>query len=169
MAELRPAVFLDRDGTVNRPARPGEYVLDPSGVELFAGASEAIALLAEAGFARVVVSNQRCVALGLLDLDGLKAVDGALRARLAADGASLDASYYCTHDVGACTCRKPEPGLLLRAADELALDLDRSWLIGDAESDVEAARRAGCRPIRVEARDGALLDAVRQIIEREES
>jgi D-glycero-D-manno-heptose 1,7-bisphosphate phosphatase len=169
MAELRPAVFLDRDGTVNRPARPGEYVVDPDSLELLGGAGEALVRLADAGFARVLVSNQRCVALGLVDLAGLEAVDDALRALLAADGASLDASYYCPHDIGACTCRKPEPGLLLLAAEELRLDLDRSWLIGDAESDVEAARRAGCRPVRVEARDGALLDAVRQIIDREES
>jgi D-glycero-D-manno-heptose 1,7-bisphosphate phosphatase len=162
---LRPAVFLDRDGTLNCPPAPGEYVLAPEGVALLEGAGEAVALLANAGYARVVVSNQRGVALGLLTEAELDEVDARLRDLLAEQDASLDASYYCMHGLeDGCGCRKPQPGLLLQAAEELGLDLARSWMVGDSEGDLEAGRRAGCAALRVEPRDGALLGAARSIV-----
>jgi D-glycero-D-manno-heptose 1,7-bisphosphate phosphatase len=156
---LRRAVFLDRDGTLNRPAAPGDYITEPSALELLDGADEAVRSLHQAGYLCVVVSNQRGVALRRMSDAQLAAVDDRLRELVA-----VDHSYYCTHGLEErCPCRKPEPGLLIRAGAELELDLAGSWMIGDRETDCEAGRRAGCRTIRVEPQDGALLAAVQAI------
>lgn len=159
--EPRGAVFLDRDGTLNReleqpPAHPDE-------LELLPGALAAAARLHRAGFVLVVVTNQSAVARGRVTQAQLHAVHAALRARCAEAGAPLAGVYACPHhpDDGAppyrrpCACRKPAPGLLLRAARDLNLDLGASWLVGDAARDLEAARRAGVRPLLVRTGKGA--------------
>jgi D-glycero-D-manno-heptose 1,7-bisphosphate phosphatase len=156
---VKRAVFLDRDGTINRPALPGEYIKCPQEFALLGGAVEAVALLRRSGYACVVVSNQRGVALRLMSKLELAAVDTRLRELV-----DIDRSYYCTHGLeDRCACRKPEPGMLVRAAAELELDLARSWMVGDSESDCEAGRRVGCRTVRLQPRDGALLEAARMI------
>jgi D-glycero-D-manno-heptose 1,7-bisphosphate phosphatase len=160
-ATLTPAVFLDRDGTLNRLPEQGDYVRSAGEVELLRGAGHAVGMLRRAGYLSVVVSNQRGVALGLMTEDDLAAVD--LRVRELLGG--LDASYYCTHSIGSfCDCRKPEPGLLLRASQELGIDLARSWMIGDSSADIGAGAAAGCRTLRVQPVDFALLDAAHSII-----
>jgi D-glycero-D-manno-heptose 1,7-bisphosphate phosphatase len=162
---MRRAVFLDRDGTLNRPAAPGDYVRSPERLELLGGAATAVALLSGAGYLCVVASNQRAVALGMMSELDLAAVDARLRTLLAAGGADLCGSYYCTHSGDeACNCRKPQPGLLVRAANELAIDLSASWMVGDAPTDIEAGRRAGCRTLRVLPVDGGLLAAAQTIL-----
>jgi len=154
-------VFLDRDGTLNRAAGPGDYIRTPDELALLAGAAHAVGKLRRAGYACVVVSNQRGVALGLMTERELDAVD----ARLHELTGGLDASYYCTHAIGdECDCRKPEPGLLLRAAAELGLDLSASWMVGDSATDEAAGLGAGCRALRVQPVDFALLHAVDTIL-----
>ena len=143
----RPAVFLDRDGTIMQNV---SYLCDPDGVELLDGAAEALALLRQRGFALVIVSNQSGIGRGLLTFDDLASVHDRLMACLAERDVELDGVYYCPHAPWErCECRKPLPGLLLRAARELRLDLRRSFMVGDAPSDIEAGRRAGCRTILV--------------------
>jgi D-glycero-D-manno-heptose 1,7-bisphosphate phosphatase len=162
---MRRAVFLDRDGTLNRPALPGEYVQAAYEVELLGGAATAVAMLARAGYLCVVVSNQRGVALGSMTDEDLHAVDARLRDLVAAGGAELNATYYCTHGLDdGCDCRKPSPGLLMRAAQELDIELSASWMVGDSATDAEAGERAGCRTIRVRPVDGALLAAAQTIL-----
>lgn len=162
MAAVRPAAFLDRDGTLNVPAAPGEYVSDPGELRLLDGAAAGVALLRRAGYACVVVSNQRGVSLAKMTDAQLGAVDARLHELV-----QIDRSYYCTHGLEeGCDCRKPRPGLLLRAAAELELDLARSWMIGDSDSDCEAGRRAGCRTVKVKPTDGTLLAAAREIVAR---
>jgi D-glycero-D-manno-heptose 1,7-bisphosphate phosphatase len=137
------AIFLDKDGTLieNVP-----YNVDPALVTLSFGAGRALALLARAGFRLIVVSNQSGVADGRFELSALAAVESRIQELLAPWRVSIDAFYYCPHarTLG-CDCRKPAPGLLLRAAREQRVDLEASWLIGDILDDVEAGRRAGCR------------------------
>ncbi len=160
MAAVRPAVFLDRDGTLNVPAAPGEYLSDPGELRLLHGAAEAVALLRGAGYVCVVVSNQRGVALAKMSQAQLDAVDARLRELV-----DVERSYYCTHGLeDGCDCRKPCPGLLLRAEAELQLDLSRSWMIGDSDTDCEAGRRAGCRTVKVKPIDGMLLAAASEIV-----
>jgi D-glycero-D-manno-heptose 1,7-bisphosphate phosphatase len=161
VAMLTPAVFLDRDGTLNRAAAPGDYVRSAEDVELLAGAAHAVGMLRRAGYLCVIVSNQRGVALGLMTEDDLAAVDARVEELIG----GIDASYYCTHAIGdECDCRKPEPGLLLRAAEELGIDLEQSWMVGDAVTDEDAGRAAGCRTLRVQPVDLALLDAAQTIL-----
>jgi D-glycero-D-manno-heptose 1,7-bisphosphate phosphatase len=137
-------VFLDRDGTLNiKPAR-GEYIEHPDELTLLPGAASAVSVLNRAGLWTAVVTNQRGVALGRMSIEDLDAVHERLRHLLAVEGATLDAIYACTHDTGACRCRKPQPGLLLRAPGEQPhLDFARAAIVGDSLKDMLAGRRLG--------------------------
>ena len=151
-----PAVFLDRDDTVIED--PG-FIDNPDQVRLKPGAARAIQRLRKAGYAVVVASNQSGVARGLITEEPLAAVHRRLRDLLRAEGTDLDASYSCPSLAGPdavveayrkdSDLRKPRPGMLLKAARELDLDLPRSWMIGDRPTDIDAGRRAGCRTILV--------------------
>jgi D-glycero-D-manno-heptose 1,7-bisphosphate phosphatase len=139
------ALFMDRDGTVMVDVG---YPRNPGDVELVPEAPQALARLRELGLKLVVVSNQSGVGRGLVTADEAASVHQRFVEALRAHGVELDAAYYCPHapDEG-CSCRKPSPELLERAARELNLDLGESFMVGDKESDLEAGRRAGCRTI----------------------
>ena len=160
---MNRAVFLDRDGVINAALyNSAEGKLDtPYRLEdfrLLPGVAQAIQAINEMGFLAVVVSNQPGVAKGRCDDAFLEAVDAELTARLARQGAHLDAIYYCVHHPDAvdeslrvdCDCRKPKPGLLLRAAQELDIDLAGSFMLGDSPRDIEAGLAAGCQTILVD-------------------
>ena len=146
------AVFLDKDGTLIEDV---PYNVDPDRMTLMPGAGEALRRLSDAGYRLIVVSNQSGVARGLFAESALPAVEQRLREMLAEYGAPIAGFYYCPHHPDGvvpdyaihCDCRKPEPGLILRAAQEHGIALDESWFIGDILNDVEAGRRAGCRTI----------------------
>ena len=141
------AVFLDRDGTLN--VNTG-YVGDPREVRLIAGAAEGVRMLADAGFAAIVVSNQSGIARGYFSEADADAVDGRVRELLEQSGASIAAMYRCPHmPDGDCDCRKPKPGMLRRAAAELNIDLRSSWVVGDRLLDAEAGRAVGSRCVVV--------------------
>jgi D-glycero-D-manno-heptose 1,7-bisphosphate phosphatase len=151
---MRPALFLDRDGVIVEDV---DALLRPDQLVLLPGAAEAVKRASASGRAVVVVTNQPVVARGLVDEDGVRAVHAALDAMLRAGGACVDAYYFCPHHPRAtleryrvaCECRKPRPGLLTRAASELALDLGASVMVGDRLSDVTAGARAGCKTVLV--------------------
>jgi D-glycero-D-manno-heptose 1,7-bisphosphate phosphatase len=141
--DLRPAVFLDRDGTVIHDAH---YLADPAGVRLLPGAAEAVARLNRVGLPVVLVTNQSGIGRGYFSEADFQAVQEALVRLLAKRGARLDAVYHCPHAPDhqpPCDCRKPEPGLFLRAARELRVDPARSWYVGDRVRDVAPAGRLG--------------------------
>jgi D-glycero-D-manno-heptose 1,7-bisphosphate phosphatase len=156
----RRAAFLDRDGVLNRKMPEGEYVTVPEEFELLPGAIPGLQLLSAKGYRLIVVTNQRGVARGRLTLDDLAAIHGKLRRLLSGNGVELDAIYFCPHGSDECACRKPKPGLLLRAFAEFpGLEPGESVLFGDSGSDVEAARRAGVPAVRMPA-NGSLEEAV---------
>ena len=145
----RPAVFLDRDGTIIEHVH---FLSDPAGVRLLPGAAATIRRLREAGFACVVVTNQSGVGRGIIPEDRLHAIHDEMGRQLAVDGASVDGLEYCTvvptlDDPAAVehVDRKPGPGMLYRAAEALGLDLDASWMVGDLPSDVLTGINARCR------------------------
>lgn len=154
MVGTRRAVFLDRDGTINVEKH---YLHKVEDFEFIPGASEAIKRLKEAGFVVVVVSNQAGVARGFFDEQAVELLHRHMQAELAKIGTSIDAFYFCPHHpeegLGrykvACDCRKGEPGMLLQAAEDLGIDLHRSFMVGDKVADIEAGRRAGCESVLV--------------------
>jgi D-glycero-D-manno-heptose 1,7-bisphosphate phosphatase len=144
--------LLDRDGTLNRKAPDGGYVTTADALELLPGAAEAVRRLNDAGIPVAVVTNQRCIALGRLSEDRLAAIHARLGQRLAAQaGARVDRFYHCPHEHGACDCRKPQPGLLRRAAADFGVRPGDAVMIGDADSDVQAGRRFGARTVQLTA------------------
>jgi D-glycero-D-manno-heptose 1,7-bisphosphate phosphatase len=145
----RPAVFLDRDGTIIEDTG---YIAAPDSVRLLPGAATAIGRLNRAGIPTIVVTNQSGIARGLLDESAYQAVARRLETLLAAGGARLDADYHCPHHpdiTGTCECRKPGPLLYRRAAADHELDLARSWWVGDRERDVVPAQRFGGRGVLI--------------------
>ncbi len=147
---MTKAAFLDRDGVINQKAPEGEYVTRWEDFHLLPGAVEGIAQLNRAGFCVVVVTNQRCVAKGLLTEEQLEILHLRMTNQLARGGATIDAIYYCPHELEPpCRCRKPKPGMLLEAARSKNLDLAASWMIGDSDCDIQAGKNAGCKTARL--------------------
>ncbi len=159
MSSSRPAVFLDRDGTLNREV---DYLRDPDQLELLRGVPAALGQLAEQGYALIVVTNQSGIARGYFSEADLARIHARLRDLLVEHGVRLDHVAYCPHHptVGlpgylrACECRKPAPGMLLDSARRLGLDLARSWMIGDSARDLEAGEAAGTRSVLVRTGKG---------------
>jgi D-glycero-D-manno-heptose 1,7-bisphosphate phosphatase len=163
----RPAVFLDRDGVINAlvphpPSAVPESPYRPVDVEILAGAPEALLLLRDGGFELVVASNQPASAKRIATAADLDAVHARIVDLLGPAAAAVGEWRYCHHHPDAadpalreCDCRKPKPGLLTAAAAELGLALDRSWMVGDGDRDVEAGRAAGCSTALIEHPDSA--------------
>ena len=149
------AVFLDRDGTLTHPYH---YPSRPEHLRLYDGIAPGLQQLQASGFKLIVITNQAGLARGKFTLPDLLVLHEFLTAELAQLGVHLDGIYHCPHHSDGiipalshrCTCRKPAPGMLLQAADDLGLDLGHSWFIGDIFDDIEAGHRAGCRSILVD-------------------
>ena len=147
---MNRACFIDRDGVL---IKEKNYLGSPDQVELFPQTAEAIRLLKKNGFITVVVSNQSGVARGYFREKDIAEVEARISSLLAAENVSIDAWYYCCHHPDGikpeyarhCECRKPAPGMFLRAADDLNIELADSFMIGDKYSDLNAATNAGCR------------------------
>jgi D-glycero-D-manno-heptose 1,7-bisphosphate phosphatase len=151
---MTPAVFLDRDGTINTDVG---YLNHPDQLELIPRSGLAIKLLNEAGFKTVVITNQAGIAKGLLQEEILPEIHNRLSHLLDKEDARIDAFYYCPHHPEAaveqyridCQCRKPFPGMILHAAEDLGIDVTRSFVIGDKSCDIELAHNVGAKAIMV--------------------
>jgi histidinol-phosphate phosphatase family protein len=155
----RPAIFLDRDGVLNRDSM--EHIPTPAALELLPRVAEAVQRINRSDYLAVCVTNQPMIAKGFASEADLAAVHAKLEHELGAAGAYLDRIYYCPHhpDRGfagerpelkiACDCRKPNTGMIERAAADMHIDLSKSWIIGDRTVDIECARRARLRSILV--------------------
>lgn len=140
------AAFLDRDGVINEDR--DDYVKNVKELKIYPHVPEAIRCLNEAGYAVVVVSNQQGVAKGVLSENDLQMIEDEIKRHVEAAGGRIAAFYYCKHLASDnCACRKPKPGMLFRAADDLGIDLKQSVMIGDTERDVQAGQSAGCRTV----------------------
>src|SRR5437868_3402911 len=186
----RPAIFLDRDGTINEDIG---YVSSPDELIIYPYVAQAVRLINETGLKVIIITNQSSVARQICDEPTLAAIHERLIDELAGDGARIDAVYYCPHHphIGkppyrqACKCRKPSPGMLRQAAREHDIDLSASYVVGDKASDMNLATNAGARgalvltgygretlanrerwPCAPEIIADDLLDAVKQILDR---
>lgn len=148
------AVFLDRDGTINKYVG---FLRDIDEFELLDGAADAIKRINASGYLAIVVTNQPVIARGEVSFEELERIHNKMETLLGKEGAYLDAIYFCPHHPHKgykgerpelkfdCNCRKPKPGMLLKAAQDFNIDLAQSWMIGDGENDIRAGQNAGCR------------------------
>ena len=149
---MSKAIFFDRDGTVIKNVH---YNADPAKVELNKDAGISLLKLKSAGYKIIIVTNQAGIALGYFTQEQLAEVNNAMLNLLESEGVSIDGLYYCPHHADGvikkyavgCNCRKPAPGMILRAARDLGIELTGSWMVGDIADDVEAGHRAGCSTI----------------------
>jgi len=143
-------VFFDRDGVANFSPPRGEYVQRPDSLAVDPAFLEALRIVKEHGYLAIIITNQQGVGKGLYSTDDLESIHQKLMKTVRSEGLSLDAIFYCPHLItDGCVCRKPEPGMLLQAAEEWGVELTASWMVGDSFSDIEAGAAAGCRTILV--------------------
>ena len=152
--QKQKAIFLDRDGTINKYVG---FLTDIDDFELIDGVAEAVRRINESGYLAIVVTNQPVIAGGEVTWDGLKAIHDKMETLLGLEGAYVDGIYFCPHHPHSgyagevpelkvsCNCRKPKPGMLIQAAKDFNIDLSRSWMVGDGENDIKAGVAAGCK------------------------
>lgn len=160
----KPALFLDRDGVVNKKAPEGDYIKSVLELEVLEEIAESIKLATGLGYLIVIISNQRGVALGRMTSSDVDNIHTHINRWLISRGTKIDAFYVCPHDKNSCNCRKPKPGLILKAAQELYIDLSLSHMIGDSESDIGAALAAGIVSVHKSQTDSSILPLVRQLL-----
>ena len=142
-------VFLDRDGVINKERN--DYVKSISELEIFPDVAKNIELLKNAGFLVVVITNQSAINRGLITHEMVNQIHVSIQNYLKANGTCVDGFFYCPHKPDEnCNCRKPKSGLLHQAILELNIDLNSSWMIGDSNSDIEAAISIGCKAIKID-------------------
>lgn len=173
LSNKQKAVFLDRDGTINKP---NGFVTKTDQFELVEGAAEAIKKINKSGYLAIVVTNQPVIARGDATFEELQEIHNKMETELGKDGAFIDGLYFCPHhtDKGFpgerpeykcnCDCRKPNPGLILKAAKDFNIDISQSYMIGDGKNDIEAGNNAGCKESILVSESLSLLDAVTKII-----
>lgn len=184
LSNKQKAVFLDRDGTINKYVG---FLKNEKQFELISGAGEAIKKINESGFLVIVCTNQPVIARGEVTFSQLENIHKKMETLLGLEGAYLDAVYYCPHHPNKgykgeiaelkvdCDCRKPKPGMLLKAAEKFNIDLAKSWMVGDSDNDIEAGKKAGCKTVLINKENKAnlskadivsstLLEAVNKIL-----
>lgn len=176
------AIFLDRDGTINKYVG---FLRNIDDFELENGVVEAIKLINKSGYLAIVVTNQPVIARGEVSLTELQDIHNKMETLLGLEGAYLDGIYFCPHHPHKgyegerpeykidCQCRKPKPGMLLKAAEDFNIDLSKSWMIGDGENDVVCGKNAGCRTAAIncdfgaDIKDNSLYECVNKILTEE--
>lgn len=148
---MNKAIFLDRDGTLNPD--PG-YISDPKDYELYDGVTEALLKLQQAGYLLILITNQSGISRGLFTEKQLESVHNKMKDLLRKGGVTLDAIYYCPHHpehpyngISDCDCRKPKPGMILKAIKDFNVDKEKSFMIGDRTSDIKIGLNSGVKPV----------------------
>ena len=158
---IRKAVFLDRDGVINK--NKDNYVKNVSELEIFPNISESIKKLKDLGFFVIVITNQSAINRGFTTHEDINKIHQTIQEHLKVHKTLIDAFYYCPHKPeDQCICRKPKPGLIIQATKEFNINLKSSWMIGDRDSDIQSAELAGCNSIKIQP-DFRLQDAVNMI------
>lgn len=162
LKQKQKAIFLDRDGTINKYKG---FIRNVEDIELLPGVTEAIKKINNMGYLAIVVTNQPVIARGEVTIEQLEEMHNKIETLLGNEGAYIDGLYYCPHhpDKGydgeipelkiKCNCRKPEPGMLLKASEDFNIDLEKSWMVGDSKNDIIAGKKAGCKTGVIDSND----------------
>ncbi|MDI6752564.1 MAG: HAD family hydrolase [bacterium] len=151
----KPAIFLDRDGVINKKMPEGKYVEEWSEFYFLPGVFEAFRVLKESDFLIIIVTNQRCIARGIITEEKLNEIHENMINEIKKQGGNIDAIYFCPHDISDdCSCRKPKPGMLLKAMDDfkskgIEIDVKNSYMIGDSEKDILAGKQVSLKTIKI--------------------
>lgn len=161
---MKKAVFLDRDGVINKKPPEQDYVKKWDEFFMLSDVENAIKKIKNAGYLVIVITNQRGVARGLMTEETVNGIHESINRELARFGTSIDAFYWCKHNYDdKCDCRKPAPGLILKAAKDLDIDIGKSIFIGDTKTDEECGKNAGIKTY-IMPTDGSLLEAIENIL-----
>ena len=186
LSKPQKAIFLDRDGTINRHIG---FLRKPEELELLPGVTEAVTLINQSDYFAIVITNQPVIARGEVTVEGLNTIHEKLETELGKAGAYIDGLYYCPHhpdkgfegEIGIlkidCDCRKPKPGMLIHASRDFNIDLGRSWMIGDGKNDIYAGKNAGCwtaligsdESLCADLMANTLLEAVERILKKDKN
>jgi len=143
------AIFLDRDGIINQNADIHEYITCWREFKFLPGVLNSLAELAKTNYKIIVITNQRGVALGKINLSDLNQMHVNMVSQIKNKGGRIDKVYFCPHNFNECNCRKPLPGMLDLVANEFDIDLNNSWVIGDSQNDIELGKSRGCKTIYI--------------------
>lgn len=161
---LNRAVFLDRDGVINK--KRDDYVKNVNEFVMLSDSPKAIKLLNDKNYLVIIITNQSSVNRGLLTREELDKIHKVMSQELEKNGAHVDAIYYCPHRPDEnCSCRKPKTGMIEKAIQEYSISTRQSWLIGDSESDIMAAKQVGISGVKIET-NGNILEVVNRILEK---
>ena len=159
---MNKAVFLDRDGVINKEKK--DYVKTIDELEIFDNISWCIQQLKKNNYLVIVITNQSSINRGLIDTQKIHEIHDEIQNYLAKFNTKIDAFYFCPHRPDEnCSCRKPNPGLIIKASNDFGIDLSTSWMIGDNESDVLAGKTAGCHTIKI-SHNNELINSIKQIL-----
>ena len=162
---MNKAVFFDRDGVLNKERK--DYVKTVFELEIFPNIVEPIKKLSDEGFLIVVITNQSAVNRGITTHQNISAIHMTIQKFLQKNGTKIDSFYYCPHKPDEnCKCRKPHPGLILRAVDEFKINLQKSWMIGDNDTDIQAAINSGCKYFKINS-NHELPQIVKKILDQD--
>ncbi|MFX0001890.1 MAG: D-glycero-beta-D-manno-heptose 1,7-bisphosphate 7-phosphatase [Candidatus Hodarchaeota archaeon] len=149
MSEKKRAVFLDRDGVINKEVN---YLSNPKNFKFIKGSIEALKILKQKGFLLIIITNQAGIARGFFTEETLKTIHNKMISRLEKQGIELDDIYYCPHHpdfTGPCNCRKPNPAMILKAKSKYNIDLTKSYMVGDTLNDIQTGKAANCKTVLV--------------------
>jgi len=161
MIPINKAIFLDRDGVLNKDR--SDYVKNIHELEIFPNIGKYIKLINDEEFLVIVISNQSAIGRKLTTKNEVERIHDSLQEYLKKWSAKIDAFYYCPHHPqDNCECRKPKPGLLIRAANDFNIDLQNSWMLGDHDRDVQSGLNAGCKSIKITSENSfeKILDTI---------
>ncbi len=175
----KSVIFIDRDGVINKEMPEGEYVKRWNQFHFLPGVFKTLKTLKENGFLAIVVTNQRCVAKGVISEEDLKEIHNKMTTQIKQHGGNIDAIYFCPHDISNnCNCRKPKPGMILEAINDLKeqgvqIDFKNSYMVGNSETDILAGKNSGLITIKIggystlsDLNEKTFLEAVRCILKR---
>ena len=165
MIKKNKAIFLDRDGVINK--NRDDYVKSTKELEIFSNIGKEILKLKMKGFLIIVITNQSVINRKIITIRELEEIHSTIQKFLMKSKTSIDKFYFCPHRPDEnCDCRKPKPGLILQAINEFSIDVSKSWMVGDSKTDIQAGEKAGCKTILLKKNDS--FTNILKIIELEE-